>query len=74
MAIPLWMEGVADAVGFLIGAAAGFGIGQLLGCDVLSPGYSITTIIGIALVGLGGGAGLQIARMWRLKRSEQRNT
>lgn len=73
MAIPLWMEGLADAIGFVAGAAIGFGLGQLIGCDIFNPGYSVSTIFGIALVGLGGGIGLQLARTWRSKQSRHRD-
>jgi len=40
----------------------GFFVGQLLGCDVFDEGYSTRSMVGIALVGLGGGMGLQAAR------------
>lgn len=73
MAIPLWMEGITDAIGFVAGAAIGFGVGQLTGCDIFSPGYGISTIVGIALVGLGGGIGLQLARAWRIRQSRSRD-
>ena len=63
------LEGVTDAIGFVAGALAGFGIGQLLGCDVFAEGYGTASIIGIVLVGIGGGAGLQAARAWRRSRS-----
>jgi len=42
----------------------GFFAGQLLGCDVFDEGYSTRSMVGIALVGLGGGMGLQAARRW----------
>lgn len=64
-----WKEGVADAVGFVVGALCGFGLGQLLGADVFAPGYETSTIIGIALTGFGGGAGLQLARFWRSRQT-----
>jgi hypothetical protein len=65
-----WVEGVSDAIGFLVGALTGFGIGRALGFDMLAPGYDSASIIGIALVGVGGGAGLQLARAWRARRRE----
>jgi len=61
----LLLEGVSDAVGFVGGALAGYWLGQLLGWDIFSEGYSGTSIGAIALVGLGGGGGLQLARAWR---------
>mgnify|MGYP006870078443 CR=1 FL=1 len=66
----LLLEGVSDAVGFIGGALAGYWIGQLLGWDIFSEGYSNASIGAILLVGLGGGGGLQLARLWR-KQKEQ---
>jgi hypothetical protein len=68
MSNPLLMEGVSDAVGFVGGALAGFWLARLLGFDVFSEGYDTASILGIALVGLGGGLGLQGARRWRAAR------
>lgn len=59
------MEGVSDAVGFVGGALLGFWAGQFFGLDIFSPGYSAGSLGGIALVGIGGGLGLQAARRWR---------
>ena len=61
----LLLEGVSDAVGFVGGALAGYWLGQFLGWDIFSEGYSGTSIGAIVLVGLGGGGGLQVARAWR---------
>lgn len=69
----LLLEGLSDAVGFAGGALLGYGIGQALGWDVFDAGYGITSLLGIALVGLGGGAGLQLARRWRARRSAARD-
>ena len=60
----LLAQGLGDAVGFVVGALLGFFAGQLLGCDVFEAGYSVRSMLGIALVGLGGGLGLQAARRW----------
>ena len=60
----LLAQGLGDAVGFVVGALLGFFAGQLLGCDVFEAGYSARSMLGIALVGLGGGLGLQAARRW----------
>lgn len=70
MASPLWMEGVSDAVGFVGGALAGFWLGRAVGFDIFAPGYNATSMIGIALVGLGGGLGLHAARRWRASRDQ----
>jgi F0F1-type ATP synthase assembly protein I len=64
----LLAAGVADAVGFVGGALLGFWLGQLLGMDIFAPGYGTGSLIGIALVGLGGGLGLQAARRWQALR------
>ncbi|MDR0260473.1 MAG: hypothetical protein LBI76_11765 [Comamonas sp.] len=63
MATPqqLLIEGLSDAAGFLVGA--------LLGWQLFSEGYDAGSIAAIALVGLGGGLGLQQARRWRNRRS-----
>ena len=61
----LLLEGISDAVGFVGGALLGFWAGHLLGFDIFAPGYGTASIVGIALVGLGGGLGLQGARRWR---------
>ena len=65
----LLIEGVADAVGFVGGALAGYGLGLLLALDIFSEGYGAASIGGIALVGIGGGLGLHLARRWRASRS-----
>ncbi len=67
----LLLEGVSDAVGFVGGALAGYWMGQLLGWDIFSEGYSNASIGAIALVGLGGGGGLQLARFWRSKQKDE---
>ncbi len=66
------LEGLSDAVGFVGGALAGFWLGQWLGLDAFSQGYDTASIIGIALVGLGGGLGLQAARRWRAARASSK--
>ena len=66
----LLLEGVSDAVGFVGGALAGYWLGQLLGWNIFSEGYSGASIGAIALVGLGGGGGLQLARFWRSRQKD----
>lgn len=61
----LLLEGVSDAVCFMLGALAGYGLGQAVGIDIFDAGYSGTSLIGILMVGLGGGAGLHLARLIR---------
>ncbi len=64
----LLIEGLSDAIGFIGGALAGYWLGRLLGWDLFSEGYDSASIGAIALVGLGGGLGLQLARRWLRKR------
>lgn len=59
------LEGVSDAVCFMVGALAGYGLGQAVGIDIFADGYSNSSIVGILMVGLGGGAGLHLARILR---------
>lgn len=66
-----WLEGITDAIGFVAGALTGFAIGRLFGLDLFAPGYDTPSIIAIVLVGLGGGAGLQLARAWRSSRRQR---
>ncbi len=61
----LWKEGLTDALAFVVGGLVGFGVGRLLGLDIFAPGYGMDAMGGILLCGLGGGAGLHIARRWR---------
>jgi hypothetical protein len=68
----LLLEGLSDAIGFIGGALAGYWLGRLLGWDLFAEGYGGASIGAIALVGLGGGLGLQVARRWRSRRSQPR--
>ncbi len=63
--VNLLLQGLSDALGFLIGSALGWGLGQLAGLDLFEPGYSVRAMVAICLIGLGGGMGLQAARHWR---------
>jgi hypothetical protein len=65
------LEGLSDAVGFVGGALLGFWAGRLLGLDVFAEGYGNASIGGILLCGLGGGAGLHLARRWRASREKK---
>ena len=67
----LLLEGFSDAVGFVGGALTGYWIGQFLGWNLFSAGYGASSIGAIALVGLGGGGGLQLARRWRARQAPQ---
>jgi hypothetical protein len=63
------MEGLTDAIGFMVGALLGFGIGAAFGLDLFAPGYGTGSIIAILLVGIGGGMGLQAARRFRASKA-----
>ncbi len=65
------LEGLSDAVGFVGGALAGYWAGKLLGWNIFSAGYDNASIGAILLVGLGGGAGLHLARFWRGKQKSK---
>ena len=54
----LLLEGLADAIGFIGGALAGYWLGLAFGLNIFDAGYSNSSIAGIVLVGLGGGLGL----------------
>ncbi len=56
------LEGLTDAIGFVVGALLGFGLGVALGLDIFAEGYGTGSVVAILLVGLGGGMGLQAAR------------
>lgn len=56
-------EGLADALGFVIGALAGWQLGVLLGFDFVgTPGYGVPQIIGLVLIVVGCGLGRFVAR------------
>lgn len=65
---PLLLEGLTDAIGFVAGVLLAWWIGSLFGFNPLAPGYGGSALGGILLAGLGGGAGLQLARRWRASR------
>ena len=59
----LLLLGAGQALGFVLGAMLGWAAGTALGLDALDPaGYTSSAMLGIALIGLGGGAGVQLAR------------
>jgi len=69
--IDFFAVGLSDALGFLGGSLVGYWIGKLMGMDIFAPGYGASSTIGILLVGLGGGLGLQMARRWQRSRSDK---
>jgi len=66
----LLVQGLSQAVGFFLGALLGRYLGLAFGLDAFEAGsgYSARALIAIALIGLGGGAGLQAARLWYTRR------
>lgn len=61
------MQGITDAMGFVGGGLAGMFVARAFGMDIFAQGYGGASIGGILLCGLGGGAGLQLARYVRAK-------
>ncbi len=72
MSKSMLVEGLSDAVGFVGGALLGFWLGRFFGFDIFAAGYGNSSIIGIVMVGLGGGLGLQLARRWRAKQAKRK--
>ena len=64
------VEGLSDAIGFLVGALLGYGLAEAMGLNLFEPGYGTGSIIAILMVGIGGGLGLQMARRLR-ERNQQ---
>ena len=59
------IEGLTDAMGFVVGALLGYGVGVTFGLNLFAEGYGTGSIIAILLVGIGGGMGLKAARHLR---------
>ena len=59
------IEGLTDAIGFVVGALLGYGLGVTFGLNLFAEGYGTGSIVAIVLVGIGGGMGLQVARRFR---------
>ena len=57
-----WIEGLTDAVGFIVGSLVAFVIGRLLGFDLFATGYGFSSTVAILLAGLGAGLGVAAAR------------
>jgi len=66
----LLAEGFTDALGFFVGALAAALLARLIGFDFLEPGYGTRVLIGLAMIGAGGGIGVQVARRLLAKRDE----
>jgi hypothetical protein len=66
----LLLDGLADAIGFVCGALAGYWLGLAFGLNIFDAGYGNGSIVAIVLTGLGGGLGVQLARRWRAARKK----
>jgi len=64
-----WLVGISDALGFVIGAQCGLWLGAWLGFDAFEPGLTNNALVGILLLALGGGIGLQLSSRWRVRRA-----
>ena len=64
------IEGLTDAIGFVVGALLGYGLGVGLGLNIFAEGYGTSNIAAIVLVGIGGGMGLQAARRFRAPKAD----
>ncbi|HEU6454581.1 MAG TPA: hypothetical protein VN201_03875 [Roseateles sp.] len=61
-------EGLADAVGFVLGALAGWWLGRQFGIDfVASTEWNAQQVVGLLLIVGGCGAGRLLARRLMLK-------
>ena len=67
----LLKEGIADAVAFVVGGLAGYGLGRLLGLDIFAPGYGMQAMGGVLLVGLGAGLGRRLLRQWLARSNDE---
>jgi len=64
------MEGLADALGFVVGGIAGWQLGLLLGYDFVgTQEWNLTQMIGLVLIVLGCGVGRWVFRRLLLKRN-----
>lgn len=61
-------EGVADALGFVLGALAGWGLGLQLGIDFIgNTDWGLTQLAGLVLILAGSGLGRWLMRRLLLK-------
>jgi hypothetical protein len=58
----LLLQGLCDALGFVAGALLGMLIARWLGWDLFASGYGASSMLGIALCGIGAGMGVQGGR------------
>lgn len=56
-------EGIADALGFVVGALAGWRLGQAFGFDfIASKAWGLPEMLGLVLILAGSGAGRWLCR------------
>ncbi|MDC6166458.1 hypothetical protein [Paucibacter sp. XJ19-41] len=61
-------QGLADAIGFVLGALAGWQLGRWLGYDfIASTAWGVPELIGLALILVGCGLGRWLARKLMLR-------
>ncbi|ARV17119.1 hypothetical protein AEP_00155 [Curvibacter sp. AEP1-3] len=65
--------GISDAIGFVAGAQMGLWLGQSMGFDAFAGGFGNNALVGMVLLGLGGGLGLQLASRWRSWRAARKS-
>ncbi|HEY8707833.1 MAG TPA: hypothetical protein VIM34_07520 [Burkholderiaceae bacterium] len=69
------LEGIADALGFVLGALAGWWVGQAFGFDfVRTPGYGTPAVVGLVFIVLGCGVGRWLSRRLLAAAQQRRNT
>jgi hypothetical protein len=66
-----WIVGISDALGFVVGAQCGLWLGAWLGFDAFEAGLTNNALVGILLLALGGGLGLQLSSRWRVRRARR---
>jgi hypothetical protein len=61
----LLAEGLTDAIGFVAGSLLGLWIARTIGFDPFTGTMDNSAMVGILACGIGGGAGVQVARRVR---------
>ncbi|MBN9330370.1 MAG: hypothetical protein ABT03_04120 [Comamonas sp. SCN 67-35] len=62
------LSAVAQAIGFIAGALAGYMLARWLGVDLVHHAYGPRSVLAVAAVGLGGGIGIAAGRHWCVQR------
>lgn len=69
---PLLAEGLTDAVGFVAGSLLALWLARTVGFDPFTGTMDNSAMAGILACGIGGGAGVQLARRIRASMKERR--